>query len=407
LLLVALLGIIGLVAWFSGSYLWASYNYRLAEQDLRRQDFEAARKHLAVCLKIWPSDMETCLLAARTARQARAYDEAAQLLRTYKKLGGVADAIDLEQVLAKAQRGELAGVEKKLLKAAEQDSPETSLIWEALAQGYMETYRWPQALYCVKKLVEREPNNLWAYMERGWIRQNLNQLGDAETDFRHALKLDTENVHARLSLAEVLLKATVYAEAAEHYEWLRQRDPENANVLFGLARCRRYLNQLEEARVLLDRLLESNPKDSRFLGERGKLDLVEGRLNDAESWLRKSLALDPNERQTNYDYYLCLVGLGKKEEAEQQRIKLKRVEEDSDRFGQLLQAYTKNPKDLSLACEIGEIMIRNDRKQEALGWLEGVLAQDPRNKNAHRLLADYYERTGNPRLAEDHRKRAS
>src|SRR5262249_25261402 len=156
------------------------------------------------------SDMETCLLAARTARRGRAYDEAAQLLRTYKKLGGVAEAIELEQSLARAQRGELVAVEKKLLAAAREDSPETVFIWEALAQGYLERYRWPHALVCIKKLLERDPQNIGAFLERGWIRENTNQFADAAEDFRRALELDSNNVQARLSLAEASLKAALY-----------------------------------------------------------------------------------------------------------------------------------------------------------------------------------------------------
>jgi tetratricopeptide (TPR) repeat protein len=404
--LIVLLAVIGLVAWFAGSYLWASYNYRLAEQNLHRQDFESARKHLAVCLRIWPSDMQTCLLAARTARRARAYDEAAQLLRTYKKLGGVADAIELEQLLAQAQRGQMLGVEKKLLAAAKQDSPDATLIWEALAQGYIERYRWPHALVCVNKLLDRDPEDIGALLERGWIRENINQFGEAVDDFRHAVQLDSNNARARLSLAEVLMKASLYNDAVEHFQWLHQHDPEDIHILLGLARCDRYLGQLEEARSLLDGVNARRPNDAKCLAERGKVAFLEGQLEVAERWLRQSVALDPQAREANYDLYLCLQRMGKKEEAEQQKIKLKHIEEDIDRFQQLIQEYAKNPKNLRLACGIAEIMIRNRRK-EAVDWLEGVLQQDPGFKDAHRLLADYYDGIGNSRLAEDHRKRAS
>jgi predicted Zn-dependent protease len=400
------MALIALGLWLGSAYTWASYHYRRAQRHLARHELTEALADFALCRKVWPSDTETCLLAARTARRARVYDDARRLLQMYKNLGGDPVAIELEQDLARAQRGELKGLEKSLLAAAQKETEESPLIWEALSQGYMETYRWPQASHCLTKLIDLEPQNAEAFLERGWVRENSNHLAEAITDFKQAATIDPDNARARLSLAGVCLKASHPNDAAEQYEWLRQRDPENPAVLLGLARCRRDLGNIDEARSLLDRLLVISPKDPRALGERGKVGLLDGDAVRAEAMLVQSLAFDPRDREVNYDYYLCLSRLGKEQEARDQRAKLTQITEDADRFNRLLADYAARPSDSGLICEIAEIMLRNNRTTEGEIWLRNVLENDPNYKKAHRLLADYYEKRGDIRKALQHRTAA-
>jgi tetratricopeptide (TPR) repeat protein len=398
LLALILLGSVGYGLYASGWQLWAGYNFRAAERALERRDFDRARQHLAVCLRAWPTNMETCLLAARTARRGRAYDEAERLLTTYHKIGGVPEAIEIERALMKAQRGEMADLEVGLWASAKQEVPESALIWEALAQGYMETFRWSQANNCLKQLLAREPGNVEAHVWRGWVRQNLSQLPSAIEDFRRAVELDSEHDEARLSLAELLQQSALPQEAADHFEILRQRQPpDRADIIIGLVRCRRDLGQLDEARRLLDEFLRSKPNDARALAERARVAMSQGQQEEAEAALRQSLTVDPNDRQTNYDFVICLRQRGKKEEADQCLVKLRRIEADADRYQELIAEMEKRPKDLSVPCEIAEILLRNGQHRQAIGWLNGVLRQDSRHQRAHAILANYYERNGTPR----------
>jgi Tfp pilus assembly protein PilF len=51
-------------------------------------------------------------------------------------------------------------------------------------------------------------------------------------------------------------------------------------------------------------------------------------------------------------------------------------------------------------------LLRNGQDKQGLGWLNGVLRQDEHHGRAHALLADYYRRKGNIRLADYHQKQA-
>src|SRR5262249_60945121 len=115
--------------------------------------------HLEHCRGAWPGRAAPCFLAARAARLTRDYRATDRLLERCRQLGGVADVLDLEAALAKVQRGEMAGLETPLWGYVEKGYDESPWILEALAQGYLHQNRWPQALACLERLLERDPDN--------------------------------------------------------------------------------------------------------------------------------------------------------------------------------------------------------------------------------------------------------
>jgi predicted Zn-dependent protease len=405
-LVLILVALIGLAACSAGMHLLAEYEYHAAGRDLEHRDFARARERLAFCMKLRPGNLDINLLAAQTARRARDYAEAERLLKAYRDLGGDPKVASLERALAQVQRGELAGREMVLWGLVEQGGPDAPLVLEALAQGYMATFRWGQALGCLKQLLQLRPEDAEVLVWHGWVSENLHLLPAARDDYRRALDLDPEHKEARLRLAEALLQSGQPGEAVEHLERLLPREPDNPALLLALARCRRELNQPQEAGVLLDRLLAQRPEDPFVLAERGKVALSLGQAVEAEQWLRKSLAIAPFERETNYHLALCLRQRGKSEEADECLARLKRIEADQDRLTELFGAMVEKPRDLSLRREAGVILLNNGQTKEGLRLLQSVLEEDPENAPTHAALADYYERIGNRGLAAQHRRQA-
>ena len=64
------------------------------------------------------------------------------------------------------------------------------------------------------------------------------------------------------------------------------------------------------------------------------------------------------------------------------------------------------PHDPALDYEIGMVFLRNGRDKDGVRWLGYALLEDPKHRPAHRALAKYYERAGNKKLAERHRRLA-
>lgn len=401
LMLAALLVVLGGGA--LGCHLWASWHYREAQRDLDRRLFAEAQQHLAAALKIWPWSADTYLLAARTARRAKDYETANRYLRASARYGGSASAVLLESQLLRAQRGELAQVEMYLVGCVQKDHPDTPDIVEVLIPQYLRTYQLTHAAHCVKKWLELEPDSRQAWLWRARIYERLLNRAESITSYRRVVELDPDNDAARQALAGLLAEGSVQ-EALQHFELLRQKQGDTAPVLLGLARCRHVLNQPDEARRLLDALLAQQPRSGQALGERGRLAFQFESAPEAEKWYRQAVAAMPFEKELNYGLYQCLERVGKHGEAEEVLARLKRIEEDMNRIRQVTRAIANEPHDPVLRCEAGKILLRNGHESDGVRWLESALEEDPNHPEAHQILADYYERTGDSVRATAHRQ---
>jgi tetratricopeptide (TPR) repeat protein len=407
LLGLVLVALVGLVVYEVYWYLWAGYHYQAAEQAVQRRDFEQAQSHLALCLQVWPRSAETHFLAGRTARRAGAYDEARRHLARCKELGWVPEAISLEGALLTAQQGDTAPVEVYLLSCVHKDHPDAGLILEALARGYLQTFQLTRALECLELWLQRQPDEVQALAWRGEVLERLERSQAALEDYRRVVDLDAGRDDTRLRLANLLLRKREPREALTQYEEVYGRQPGNGEALLGLALCRRELGQPEAARQLLDQLLEVEPRNPRALTARGQVASERGQLAEAEEWLRRAVTVAPFERDVVYAFEQCLHRRGKKDEAKEWHARLERIDADLKRMQELMAQVHRTPHDPALRCEAGMLLMRNGQEQEGLRWLASALQQNPAHAQTHQVLADYFERHGDPELAAQHRQQAA
>jgi tetratricopeptide (TPR) repeat protein len=384
----------------------ARQHRRAAEAELARSNFEEAAAELAECLRLRPG-AGLRLLAARTARRAGRLDEAEDHLDAYDGLVTKATPEGaLERRLLRAQRGELDAVGDYLSSCLDAHHPDSNLILEALALGEVQVYHLGPAMGLLQELIRREPGNVPALVTRGLMLESVGQRDEAVACYRQALEHNPGNNRAEQSLAEGLRRRKDYAEAAGHFERLRQRRPHDPEVLVGLARCWGQLDRFDEARQVLDELLDLGEQGSIGLLERGKLAMQAGRPAEAEAWLRKAVAAFPHDAGSNFQLALCLERLGKTAEAEAFHRRRREIEADMKHLQALYPKTLQAPNDPAPRLEAGLICLRNGQPKEALRWFEGALQADPRHQPTHRALADFYERQGDPTRAEHHRRLA-
>src|SRR5207302_7717995 len=219
--------------------------------------------------------------------------------------------VELEWTLLAAQTGRFAEHESFLRGLVEQDHPEASPILEVLIDGYIQHFNMRSALHCLDLYLEREPNNLQAWLGRGHVCERLFHWTGAVTAYRRAVDLVPEDYEARLRLASALIVVGPANEAAAEFELLLRLRPRDPEALLGLVRCRRQQNRLEEAQQLLNELTSLRPDDGPVLLERGRLALAGGNPKGAEAWLRKAVERSPCDRETRYALYQCLQQQGK------------------------------------------------------------------------------------------------
>ena len=400
-----LLLLLGCGGYFGGRYWWANRHYQAAVAALAKYDFPAAKKHLAVCLEVWPEGPGTRLLAAQVARREGALEEASALLRRCRDLGCPEEAIALEHLLLRGQRRDPAALAELQRRVAAND-PETAQMLEVLIQWYVDTFQLGRALLALNRFLELRPDNINALVGRGWVFEHVFDHAAAAADYRAAVRLDPKNDTVRLKLAERLVITGPPSEALREFEHLEQRRGPVPVVLLGLARCRRQLGEAAEACKLLDRLLAREPEHADALAERGKAALDLNQLDEAERWLKHAAQRNPYSREVHYNLAQCLLRASRAREAESYLARYRKIDADLKRLDRLTSQILQKPTDADLRCEVGEIFLRNGEARDGVHWLKSALLQDPRHRKTHAALARHYRATGQVALAEQHERLA-
>jgi tetratricopeptide (TPR) repeat protein len=391
--------LIALVVAAVGVNLWAWHHYRQANLLQERYRFSQAYAHYDRAIEVWRWRASLHFHAARTARRAGLYPEAEYHLAACQRLQGRAEdsslPLALERLLFQAQSGDLAAVEAPLWQYVEQNKAETPLVLEALARGYARVLRLSTALSCLRRILEREPENVEALVLAGKVlEQGGGETEDAIKYYRRALELDAEREDARLSLGQMLLRDRP-EEARAQFEHLIAHQPDNIAVMLGLGQAYRILSETDKARELLETVLTKEPENAKALTELGRISLLNGELARAEFLFKKAIAADPASRDAQYWLYQCLAQQpGKEKEAAQQIAVCERVEADLARLGTIAsKEMARTPNDPKLHYEVGAFYLRYGKPNVGLRWLRSALKLDPSHQPSQQALSDYFQAT--------------
>ena len=386
----------------AGVWAWGRWQLRAAEQALRDEQWDEARRHVELCLAVWPwsRDGQAHLLAARAERLADRYREAEAELNECQRLrGGSDEAIQLEWLLLRAQRGKIDQVFPGLWQYVEEGRPDAAAVLQTLSRIYTHDFRPAPALRCLTRWLELEPDNAWALEWHGRMEQLVDDPAAAARDFGRAVELQPDRYEARYQLVESLLSQSTAREALPHVEDLRLRYPDRADVLVALARCRDLEGQPAEARRLVRDVLAAHAEHAQALALRGKLDLEARRPVEAEKWLRRAAEADPGNLAALRDLHRCLEQQpGRERDAARALARRAETEKERKRLEQLLRSEAGGP---AVFLEGGRLALRTGREKLGLRWLHLALEQDPNLKAAHQALAEYYEGKGQLREAAE------
>lgn len=407
-LIVLLVPALAVAAYFEWPAVRAELRFRAAERARKRRDFADARGHLLANLAADPTSARNHFLFARVARQSGAFDDAEEQLELCQKWDGASPRVALERTLLGVQQGQFTRhTEVQLRRRVEQGDSESVEILEALSAGCLASYRFPDALGYLSKWIELAPGDFQAYVWRSLAKERLTDMPGAREDAERALALAPANYSARLSLAQILMQLTEFQEAEKVFEQLAQSYPRDPVVAMGLAQAKGKVHpEGDEAARILDDLVTRFPDDSPVLLERARLALQSGEPARAEGWLRKAAESAPWEYQIQYSLLQSLRQQGKQKEADQVEKTVRRLEEASDRLNKFHEMLKKEPYNLSNHCAIAQILLDVGNQKEAVRWLQTALKIDPRQPLANRLMADYYDKIGEPRKAARYREAA-
>jgi tetratricopeptide (TPR) repeat protein len=393
----------------TGFWFWQArpsrQEWQQVEAAFQRHDLATAAVHLDRYLKHRPHDADAWLLAGRTARRLDRFIKAEEYLIRCQELAGITDATRLEWDLLRIQQGDLGDVHSRLRMTITPDHPDAPLVLEALARGYIATDRLRDALDACDLWVDRQPNHPGPWFWRGTILERLGHNSQAMPDYQRAMELAPQDREVRLAVARQFDMFRQPNSAAEQYEYLLARDPDDVEALLGMAECWIERGRPADAVPLLNQVMARNPIPAAGYFLRGRVALE---LNDApaaEQWLTRAVDESPDNAEAWHHLILSLRAQGKSVEADRLAPRLEAIRQDLQRLSEMIASVALHPDEVGPRHEAGVVALRLGRYDEGVRWLQSALRARGDHRSTHAALAEHFESRGDPR-AQAHRRAA-
>lgn len=394
---------------------WAlvTWKVREARAALTKSDIEAALSHLESAEELDPNHPEVLYLLGRAYRRNDQMKKVIPYLQRAGDEGWPEKDLRDQRFLTLVQVGRFdhaeAYLKKVLENGAEDDLAEE--IYEALAKGYLKTYRLADALVCLKYWTQWKPQavqpRLW--LAEIWIRVDNHK--SAASELRIAVEADPGHPVANRMLAKSLLATQQVTEAKRHFERCIEVAPNDWEAVIGLARCERRLSNAAAAKQHLEELLSRDVSDelrSEVLLELGQMQLVDARdAEGAAGTLQRAVALAPHNHEIHATLARAYRRTGKTELARSHEAKVKEIEESFNRLTEITRQLIRRPAEVDLRYEAGMIFMKQGLKKSGAEWLQTVLVFDRHHRDTRLALAKYCEETGDDKAAMEHRRLAA
>ena len=140
---------------------------------------------------------------------------------------------------------------------------------------------------------------------------------------------DDGDLSEAIAVANEMLNAEEFNDAAETFEAILGEDPESALAFVGLFNAKMGAKKINDAKKMLDEVPEALKNKSEILALQAQIDLSNqaegvGEIND----LRSTLTNDENNHQARFDLALALFTKGETSEAIQELLTIFRVDQE-------------------------------------------------------------------------------
>ena len=381
---------------------------RTARSLVSAGEFERASKPLERWMRARPGSGEAAFLTARCELGLQSFEAGFADLERALKLGYPIGPIERERGIALSRLGRHAEAEAILLgQFLKATAPDPELD-EALARSYLETYQLAAAARVISRWMQDRPGDPKAFL---WKAELDSRTGEENSvlidDYEKVLQLDPRSDKARLGLADRYRKVRRLDEANALYLALLESGNHDADVYLGLGQTTLELGDEVKAVEYLDRGLELAPKKMQPLIERAKIDLRHGKFLTALGFLDRAREIDSTEIEVHYLRGLVLSRQGRKAEAREEQETAERLRSDAEEMQKIHQNLINYPRDLERQYQAARWLFDHGHPEEGLRWAEKILKEKPGHGPTGRLLADYYQKKGNPGLANFYRSQAS
>jgi tetratricopeptide (TPR) repeat protein len=211
------------------------------------------------------------------------------------------------------------------LRAALQIDDNLAAAHWGLAQAYEQLGRGGEFLEELRRTVKLDPNNMVARVKLanayiyGYSQQKNDEfLAEAERLAKEITDRDPNNPDGWILTANVLFFRGDPKKAEEKINYAIGLDPQRIESYMGKARLYQQMNRLDDAEAVYQRAISINDRSSLAHVEYGKFLTQTKRADQAEAQFRKAVEVDPENRDVRWvlaSYYLVNQKLDRAEEA--------------------------------------------------------------------------------------------
>lgn len=286
------------------------------------------------------------------------------------------------------------------LHVKNQEKKEAVMCFTRVAEHYAKQGFAQKAIAIYNKIAKLQPDSLEVSARLAELYQSKGSIAEARTHY--------------VMLADQFQRVGKKMEALSIWKQIAQLDPNNSDVCLKIAEAYWQENQKDEAaeafteagmRLTLQgkheaaltsfsRALEIRQNDFKALNGFVKSQINLGYSDEAASTLEKILEKQPYNRDILYLLVDCHLDTNNPSEAEKAVIKLVEQEPANyPKFLELIEVYLKN-HDLESAARIlsmsSEHLLVGGQSDDFLKWTNEILARNPEQVVALRLLVRYY-----------------
>jgi tetratricopeptide (TPR) repeat protein len=395
-------------AWQRGLVAFEVYQARSA---LDNAEPEVALDWLHGAEESRPDRADVQYLLAVSKRRSGHLGEVMQHLHRAEALGWRKKDLKRQRMMMLFQMGSLHQAEPYLLKLIDDGAPDETAeeVYDALVRGYLTEFRVREAAVCLEHWIQWRPRSILPRIWRTEIYGAVNDIEQLQAELGEILRIDPRRLPQRISLANSLLDVSRVEQALAQYEIGQQQAPHDARVLLGLGLCHQRLGKTAEARRELESALGGQLDDAQRLNALmalGELASEATDLDQASRHFDAAVRLAPYEPAPVYAFGTTLSKMGEPELAKQHLERSGVLSQQAERLKEINRELIGFADDAALRVEAARIMRRQNRKEEAARWMISALRYEPTLREAHDVLADYFEEQGDVELAQRHRAAA-
>jgi tetratricopeptide (TPR) repeat protein len=355
----------------------------LARSEVEKRNYQQALKLTEPVQPVLRESPEGLFVIAAALLKTGRRDEAAPLGAHWNRLPNVPQAASIAFGLLLVQEGVIdEGI--AVLEHAKQAGPPSYEVAFNLAGAYLMRKDAARALEHYDAALSVTPDSLDALRLAAGVAERNGELERSLSYWLRAKKLAPDDPVILLGFGRVCFKMDLLEDAEPALAKAASLKPGDIPYQYTLAAVKVGKRQYDQARRLLEPLVEAHPKDAHLRYAVGTVLYTQGQLQEAAAHLGESIRLEPDQLPSYY--YLALVA------RDQGR--------DGEAIGMLEKLLGRHPDHAAASETLGMLLMSTQRNEEAERHLRTAVRLNPKSVKANYQLGLLLARLGKKEEAD-------